>query len=63
MTRVVYNGGPDVFVGLSTEPKPTAADDGISEGARIYLRDTQTLQCFSGNDEDAEPWTDVCTFS
>ena len=61
MTRVEYNGGADVFVGLSTEPVPTAAEDGISEGALLVLRDQQKMQIFSGNDEDG--WSDFVTFS
>ncbi len=52
MTRIEYNGGPDVFVGLSTEAKPTIEKDGISEGALVINRDTQTVEVFSGNESD-----------
>ena len=61
MTRVEYNGGCDVFVGLSTEPKPTAEKDQIAEGALLVLRDQQKMQIFSGNDSDG--WSDLVTFS
>lgn len=62
MTRIEYNGGPDFYVGLSTEPKPTHAADGISEGACIYFRDTQTVVTFSGDDSDDSPWSEVFSF-
>lgn len=54
MTRVQYNGGPDVFVGKSTEPKPTAEHDGITEGAVVINRDNSSIEFFSG--DDTEGW-------
>lgn len=60
MTRVQYNGGADVFVGLSDEPKPTAENDGISEGAIIILRDSKKAIVFSG--DDTEGWSDLVSF-
>lgn len=62
MTKIEYNGGPDFFVGLSTEPKPTAADDKITEGAAVYERDTKTLKVFCGDDSAATPWDTAFTF-
>ena len=50
MTRVEYNGGPDFFVGASTDPYPTPEKDGISEGAAVYERDTKTVKVFDGTD-------------
>ena len=61
MTLVEYNGGANFYVGLSTEDKPTAAADGISEGASVYERDTKTLKVFGGDDTAAEPWDTVLT--
>ena len=61
MTRIEYNGGADFYVGLSTEDKPTAANDGISEGAAVYERDTKTLKVFSGDDIAEDPWDTVFT--
>lgn len=61
MTRIEYNGGSDVFVGLSTEPVPTVAKDHIAEGALLILRDTREAKIFSG--DDTEGWNDFCSFS
>lgn len=61
MTRIEYNGGPDFYVGLSTETKPTAAKDGITEGAAVYERDTKTLKVFGGDDSAATPWDTAFT--
>lgn len=62
MTRIEYNGGADFYVGLSTEDKPTAADDGITEGAAVYERDTKTLKVFSGDDTADNPWDTAFSF-
>lgn len=61
MARVEYNGGPDIYVGLSTEPKPTAAADGITEGALVIERDTQTIKIFSGS--DVSGWDTFVSFA
>ena len=58
MTRVEYNGGPDVFVGKSTEPQPTIEADNISEGALIIETNTKTVQIFDG-----ENWGELVSFS
>ena len=57
MTRVEYNGGPDVFVGKSTETKPTIEADGISEGALVVETDTKSVQIFDG-----ENWGELVSF-
>lgn len=62
MTKVEYNGGPDFYVGLSTENLPTAAIDKITEGAAVYLRDTKTLKVFGGDDSAATPWDTAFSF-
>lgn len=61
MKRVEYNGGADVFVGLSTDPQPSAAVDGISEGAVVIQRDTKKVMVFSGSDDDG--YTELFSFS
>lgn len=58
MTRIEYNGGPDVFVGKSTETQPTVADDGISEGALVIETDTKSVQIFDG-----ENWGELVSFA
>ena len=63
MTRVEYNGGPDFFVGTSQEDKPTAANDGITEGATLYERDTKTMKMFCGDDNADSPWDTMFTLS
>lgn len=62
MTKIEYNGGADFYVGLSTEAKPTAAVDKITEGAAVYERDTKTLKVFCGDDNADTPWDTVFTF-
>lgn len=58
MTRVEYNGGPDVFVGKSTDTQPSIEADNISEGALIIETDTKTVQIFDG-----ENWGELVSFS
>ena len=58
MTLVEYNGGADVYVGKSTEPKPTPANNGISEGAVVIETDTKSVQIFDG-----ENWGELVSFS
>lgn len=58
MTMIENNGGPNVYVGKSTEPQPTVTDDGISEGALIIETDTKTVQIFDG-----ENWGELVAFS
>lgn len=62
MTLVEYNGGANFYVGLSTEAKPTAAADGISEGACVLERDTKAVKVFGGDDSAPEPWDTLFTF-
>jgi len=61
MTKVEYNGGADVYVGLSTEPFPTAENDGVAEGALVICRDTKAVQVFSG--DDTEGWSELVSFA
>ena len=58
MTRVEYNGGPDVFVGKSTEAQPTVEKDQIAEGALVIETDTKTVQIFDG-----ENWGELVSFA
>ena len=58
MTRIEYNGGPDVFVGKNTEAKPTVENDGISEGALVIETDTKSVQIFDG-----ENWGELVSFA
>ena len=58
MTRVEYNGGPDLFVGKSTEEQPSVEKDGITEGAMVILTDTKALNVFDG-----ENWGELVSFA
>lgn len=49
MTRIENNGGPDFFVGASSEEKPTVENDGVSEGATVYETDTKTMKILNGS--------------
>lgn len=64
MVCVEYNGGSNIYVGLSAETKPTIEKDGISEGAIVIERDSKKVMIFSGDESDENNgWSELAAFA